>query len=209
MKAHAMRLRILPLLGLLGLPLLSAWVPSAAGASPEPSAPRFGSLRLDANPEKTFVVIYDDKGRQFAGAARLNKQVVVNDHGGSRAIPRSIRATWRTGRPYLTRKGTWTGGTVMGEYTATVAERIPPEVFDYMRRHGGSLRLKIRLVDDAVLVGWDVEKYVPIEGWKPGDGDSGFHYYMAGGDFREDKVFNGKIVEPGWERIPPAASGTR
>ena len=109
----------------------------------------------------------------------------------------------------LTSEGVWTGGTVMGDYIATVAERIPPEVFDYMRAHGGSLRLKIRLVNDAVLVAWDVEKYVPVEGWKPGDGDSEFHYYMAGGDFREDKIFNGKIVEPGWERIPPAAPGTR
>lgn len=106
----------------------------------------------------------------------------------------------------LTSEGTWTGGTVMGDYTATVAERIPPEVFDYIRQHGGSLRLKLRIVDGAVLVGWDVEKYVPVEGWKPGDGDSGFHYYMAGGDFLEDKVFNGKIVEPGWERLPPAAA---
>lgn len=205
-----MQLRILPLLGLLGLPLLSACAPSASGAAPEPRrAPGFGTLMLDANPEKTFVVIYDDNGRRFAGAARLNKHVVMNEHGGSRAIPRAIRATWRTGRPYLTSEGTWIGGTVMGEYTAIVAERIPPEVFDYIRQHGGSLRLKLRVVDGAVLVGWDVEKYVPVEGWKPGDGDSGFHYQMVGGDFREDKVFNGKIVEPGWERIPPTAPGTR
>jgi hypothetical protein len=94
----------------------------------------------------------------------------------------------------------------MGDYTTTVAERIPQAVFDYMRKNGGSLRLKIRVVDGAVLVGWDVEKYVPVEGWKPGDGDSGIHYYMAGGDFREDRVYNGKIVEPGWEHIPPAGT---
>jgi len=100
----------------------------------------------------------------------------------------------------------WVGGTLMGDYTTTVAERIPREVFEYMRKNGGSLRLKIRVVDGAVLVGWDVEKYVPVEGWKPGDGDSGFHYYMAGGDFREDRVYNGKIVEPGWEHIPPAGT---
>ena len=204
------RTHIFNLLGLFGLSLLSACAPTAFGAASEPGrAPGFGTLRLDANPEKTFVVIYDDKGRQFAGGARLNKHVVVNEHGGSRAIPRWIRATWRTGRPYLTSEGTWTGGTVMGEYTATVADRIPPEVFDYVRQHGGSLRLKLRVVDGAVLVAWDVEKYVSAEGWKPGDGDSGFHYHMVGGDFREDKVFNGKIVEPGWERVPPTASGTR
>ena len=160
---------------------------------------------VDANPEKTGVLITDEHGRRLAAAARLSKKIVSNNHGGSRAIPRSIRATWRTGQFAVTSEGTWTGGTVMGDYTATVAGRIPPAVFDYLRKHGGSLRLKLRIVDGAALVAWDVEKHVPVEGWKPGDGDSGFHYYMASGNFREDKVFNGKIVEPGWERISPAA----
>ena len=172
-----------------------------------PIANGFGTLRLDANPRKTYISIFDEAGQSFAGAARLSKKIVANSHGGPRAIPRTVRATWRSGEPYLTSEGVWTGGTVMGDYTAPVAERIPREVFDYLRQHGGALRLKLRIVDGAVLVGWDVEQYVPAEGRKPGDGDSGFHYYLAGGDFREDKVVNGKIVEPGWERIPPAASG--
>jgi len=196
-----MRSWILSLPRLLGLFLLSGCAASAQGRDRQPG---FGTLRLDANPEKNFVTIQDEAGRQFAGAARLSKKIVSHVSGGSRAIPRAIRATWRSGSPVLTSDGVWSGGTVLGDYTATVAQRIPPEVFDYMRRHGGALRLKIRIVDGAVLVGWDVERYVPIEGWKPGDGDSGIHYHMAGGDFREDKVINGKIVEPGWERIPPA-----
>jgi hypothetical protein len=171
--------------------------------------PGFGTLMLDANPEKTGVVIYNEYGDAIAAASRLNKRIVQNDHGGARRIPRAIRATWRTGNYRLTREGTWEGGTIMGDYTATVAERIPQAVFDYMRKNGGSLRLKFRVVDGAVLVGWDVEKYVPVEGSKPGDGDSGIHYYMAGGDFQEDRVFNGKVVEPGWEHIPPAGSTKR
>jgi hypothetical protein len=166
----------------------------------------FGTLRLDANPEKEGITIYDEKGQRLDAAARLSKKIVGNSSGGERRIPRAIRATWRTGDYRLTSEGTWVGGTLMGDYTTTVAERIPREVFEYMRKNGGSLRLKIRVVDGAVLVGWDVEKYVPVEGWKPGDGDSGFHYYMAGGDFREDRVYNGKIVEPGWEHIPPAGA---
>ena len=208
MKTDKTRRRILHLLGLLSLPALDAYAAAASGPHRDADElPGFGTLMIDANPEKTGVLIVDENGRRLAAAARLSKKISGNYHGGSRAIPRSIRATWRTGRFAVTSEGTWTGGTVMGDYTATVAERIPPEVFDYMRKHGGSLRLKLRIVNGAVLVGWDVEKYVPVEGWKPGDGDSGFHYTMAGGDFREDRVFNGKIVEPGWERIPPAAPG--
>jgi hypothetical protein len=188
--------------------LTASQVPPAGHDQAAGQLPGFGTLRLDANPEKTGVTIYDEYGDAIAGASRLNKRIVHNDHGGPRRIPRTIRATWRTGNYYITREGAWEGGTITGEYTATVAERIPQEVFDYMRKNGGSLRLKIRLVDGAVLVGWDVAKYVPVEGWKPGDGDSGMHYYMAGGDFREDRVFNGKVVEPGWERVPPAGTTT-
>jgi len=200
-----MRLRILSLPRLLGLFLLSGCAASASGIERQPDRqPGFGALRLDANPEKTFVSIFDDKGQQFAGAARLSKKAVSNSAGGSRALPRSIRATWRSGQPYLTSEGTWTGGTVMGDYTAAVAERIPQEVFDYIRQHGGALRLKLRIVDGAVLVGWDVEQFVPAQGRGPGGGDGGVQYAMAGGDFHEDRVVNGKVVEPGWERIPPA-----
>jgi hypothetical protein len=182
-------------------------VPPAGHDRAAGQLPGFGTLMLDANPEKTGVVIYNEYGDAIAAASRLNKKVAHFDHGGPRRIPRFIRATWRTGNFSITRDGAWEGGTIMGDYTTTVAERIPQAVSDYMRKNGGSLRLKIRVVDGAVLVGWDVAKYVPVEGWKPGDGDSGIHYYMAGGDFREDQVYNGKVVEPGWEHTPPA--GTR
>ena len=209
MKIHRPLRSMFRLLGLFSLPLLSACAaPPASSDQTAGRLPGFGSLMLDANPEKTGVTIYDEDGYAIAAASRLNKRIVQNDHGGARRIPRAIRATWRTGNYRLTREGTWEGGTIMGDYTTTVAERIPQAVFDYMRKNGGSLRLKIRVVDGAVLVGWDVEKYVPVEGWKPGDGDSGIHYSMAGGDFREDRVFNGKIVEPGWERVPPAGTTT-
>ena len=211
MKTDYIRRRFLCVIGLAGVPALSACsaLPVDTRERPAGKANGFGTLRLDANPEKTAVTIYDEKGARLAAAAVLSKKISGTISGGSRAIPRFIRVTWRTGEFRLAGDGTWTGGTVMGDYTAAVAERIPREVFDYMRRRGGSLRLKLRVVDGAVLVAWDVEKYVSAEGWKPGDGDSGFHYHMVSGDFREDKVVNGKIVEPGWERIPPTASGAR
>jgi len=201
-------MRTFRLFFLLGIPVLSSCSTMGSGVLGQSRNPPygFGTLRLDTNPEKEGITIYDEKGQGLGAAALLSKNVVGNISGGERRIPRAIRATWRTGDYRLTSEGTWVGGTLMGDYTTTVAERIPREVFDYMRKNGGSLRLKIRVVDGAVLVGWDVEKYVPVEGWKPGDGDSGFHYYMAGGDFREDRVYNGKIVEPGWEHIPPAGT---
>jgi hypothetical protein len=196
------------LLGLVGaLTVLSA---CADGKSPPDSLNRlqkgerinthFNVLYMDANPARTGVTLFNERGEMLDVSSLLslkNKSNLVS----SRAIPSSVRATWRTG-DFVPASGGMRGGTVMGEYTATVAERIPKEVFEYIRQHGGGLRLKFRLVENALLVGWDVEKVVSIEGWKPGDGDTGVHHYLAGGDFREDRIVNGKVVEPGWERRP-------
>jgi hypothetical protein len=75
-----------------------------------------------------------------------------------------------------------------------VAERIPDSLLDYIRNNGGALRLKIRLKDDGVLIGWDVEeKFTTPYG-------SGIRYVLTGGDFREAQIFNGKVTDPGWQK---------
>lgn len=167
-----------------------------------------GTLRLDARTDKAAVAIYDDRGYNIAGGSLVNLRNVANLSypGGERGLPASIRATWRTGSFSSDSNGNWTGGTLAGDYTVKVAERIPEEVFEFIRTKGGSLRLKIRLVDNGVLVGWDVEKIVSAATWKPGDGPSGVQYHMAGGDFREDRIFNGKVVEAGWEKAPSSVN---
>jgi hypothetical protein len=119
--------------------------------------------------------------------------------GDSMPIPKTIRATWREGeyRFQGNAQGMWKGGTIIGDYTVPVAERIPDEILNYIRTHGGALRLKIRLKDEGILIGWDVEERVPLKA--PATGNY-IRYSLPGGDFREAQIYNGKVVDPGWEK---------
>lgn len=82
-------------------------------------------------------------------------------------------------------------GTIIGDYTVPVAERIPDELLDDLRKNPrGSLRIKIRLAEDRVLIGWDI--------MRDGKGKYTFDYEMAGGDFREARIYNGKVDRKGW-----------
>jgi hypothetical protein len=112
-------------------------------------------------------------------------------------IPKTVHAIWRTGVTADAGQGKWLGGTVVGDYTVPVAERIPDSILDYIRKNGGALRLKIRLKDDGILIGWDVERIVLLKDWKPGLGlHSGVNYLQPGGDFKEarpvESVFEGE-----------------
>lgn len=120
-------------------------------------------------------------------------------------VPMTIRATWREGDYQYQGQGVWKGGTIVGDYTVPVAERIPDDVLDYIRQNGGALRIKIRLKDDGVLIGWDVEKSLPIPGCQPGTVAicTAIHHLMPGGDFREVQVRhgpNGKVINPGGQK---------
>ncbi|WP_236651283.1 hypothetical protein, partial [Aquabacterium fontiphilum] len=70
-----------------------------------------------------------------------------------------------------------------------VADRIPDELLDELRRGGGGLRIKIRLHREGVLLGLDIERR---PGFDPKKRDSyGSAVYVApgwtktGGDFKE------------------------
>ncbi|WP_265258318.1 hypothetical protein [Verminephrobacter aporrectodeae] len=121
------------------------------------------------------------------------------------SIPRTLHVTWRTedaearensyGLPDISHG--FEGGTILGDYTVQVASRIPDEVLDFIRKNGNSLlRLKIRLADHAVLVGWDVEE------WYNAIGGRTYRYVMPGGDFKEPKIKYGKVIERGWMITP-------
>ncbi|WP_265310903.1 hypothetical protein [Verminephrobacter aporrectodeae] len=121
------------------------------------------------------------------------------------SIPRTLHVTWRTddAEPRKNRNGVrevtsgFEGGTILGDYTVQVASRIPDDVLDFIRKNGSSLlRLKIRLADHGVLVGWDVEE------WYNAIGGRTYRYVMPGGDFREPQRDNGEVVERGWMIMP-------
>lgn len=148
-------------------------------------------VRTDAMGEKRHVIIVSDTNRRIEAPSLLSPKnnSILSFSGGGMPVPKTVHVTWREGVT-SSRKGRdpWIGGTIVGDYTIEVASRIPDEVLDSIRKEGGALRLKFRLKDDGVLLGWDIER--------PGGGIS--RYSMAGGDFREAYIFNGKVVDPGW-----------
>ena len=160
-------------------------------------------LRLDALSPKHGVTITNEMGRYISAPGGLSLEQVDNlSYGGSGLpIPKTIRATWRVGKfEAKAGGGGWVGGTIIGDYTVPVAEHISDSVLDYIRKNGGALRLKIRLKDDGILIGWDVEKSLPIPGCKPSYGEpcTALHYFLPGGDFKEAEIYNGKVVQKGW-----------
>jgi hypothetical protein len=95
------------------------------------------------------------------------------------------------------------GGKFLYQSVIPVAERIPEELLDDLRRDPkGGLRIKIRLHREGVLLGWDIARR---PGFDPKKRDQwGKPLYVAavhsfaGGDFREADVFNGKAIRKGW-----------
>jgi hypothetical protein len=88
------------------------------------------------------------------------------------------------------------------DVTVPVAARIPQDALDDIRKHGGGLRLKLRIHPETLLVGWDVARmpgYDPKKQTYPGIPDAvETQYSSVGGDFREAKIFNGQVVRLGW-----------
>lgn len=165
-----------------------------------------GGLYLDAHNNKCGVKIYNDNGNgnEIGGGSLLNLSTakMYSSPGGQRGLPKSIRATWMTCQRTPSGAFTGIGGTLIGDYTAPVAERIPAEVIDYLRTKGGSLRLKIRLVDTGVLIGWDIETRLYGRAEDKGRVPGSIRYVLAGGDFCERQIYAGEIVQPGWEHPP-------
>ena len=198
---------------LLGLLALLPWLPACSAARSNDSSDltykfrgiRGVVVRTDAIGEKRHVNIVSDTNRQIETPSLLSPKhnSILSFSGGALPVPKTVHTTWREGdakydsplSPDGARRlgpDRWIGGTVVGDYTIEVASRIPDAVLNSIRKEGGALRLKFRLKDDGVLLGWDIER--------PGGGIS--RYSMAGGDFREAIVTfdnDGKVVkQPGW-----------
>ncbi len=110
--------------------------------------------------------------------------------GGTR-VPLTVRAQWREHPKAIWGKsgGIEFEGRVIGDYTIPVAQRIPDEVLHDIRAHGGDLRLKFRLKPDGVLLGWDIERGVPIPNCSLAENATctGTRFFSPGGDFLETR----------------------
>lgn len=136
-------------------------------------------LVVDAVPgaELDGVVFYDDRAVRVFSSATVAKRIrKIMALGGAR-VPLTMRVVWREGAGWDSVKKIWNEGTITGDHTIPVAERIPDDVLNDIRAQGGALRLKFRLKPDGVLFGWDIER--------PGGGISKFD--MPGGDFLDTR----------------------
>jgi hypothetical protein len=160
--------------------------------------PRFPDLA-----RRPFVVVYSlapgaaikagvqaltDTGAQIFASSNLNERNSGRSaFGGSVPFPRTVRVTWREG---VTTGEYWTTGTVVFDRTIQVAERIPTNVFHLAKGSKRFIKLQFRIKDDAVLLAWSVDERR----------QGGYVELMHDGDFRDPTMYNGIMVDPGWEK---------
>ena len=174
---------------LLGLPV--AWVLSAckvtAMSNPSPLSEtqrRFKGMGLalvvDAveGAEMLGVEFFAD-GKEFPFYAssvtrKGNREIMAFPSG---VVPENVRVVWRDTSKLIRRadnpRMSTYAGNIIGDYTVLIANRIPDEVVKEIRKNGGGLRLKFRLKPNAVMFGWDIERF---GGGLP-------KHTMPGGDF--------------------------
>ena len=172
---------------------------------------RGGQLVVDAFGEKRGVNFFNEKEQVFFASSSLGSGARTYSYGAEFGVPITLRATWRkeveSGTPEERKKnairpeGPWNlyvGGILVGDVTVPVAERIPDDILDYLRSHGGGgFRLKLRLADDTLLVGWDIESR---PGYNPRRPEIYVDpvYSMVGGDFDcALRQYHG-LVHKGW-----------
>lgn len=159
----------------------------------------------DALNEKRFITITTDTGRSIEAPSGLGPKGKsrLSFSGDSLPVPKTVRVKWREGvTSNTTGVDPWLGGTVVGDYTIEVAQRVPQELIDDLRRDPrGGLRIKFRLADDGVLFGWDIERR---PGYDPKNGVTSVPpvYSFTGGDFQEARLIydtSGKVSRgKGW-----------
>lgn len=189
---------------LLALLAILPWIGGCGAASEAPkvakgdqSPDRFQDIGLilvaDAieGAKMEGVKFYNDADVEIYGKSilhRRNREIL--SFGGAQ-IPKTVRVIWRENPTPVWGKqgGIDYEGKIIGDYTIPVAERIPDNVLNYLRKNKGVLRLKFRLKPDGVLFGWDIERGLPIPGCKPGEAATcnATHFFMPGGDFLDTK----------------------
>jgi hypothetical protein len=161
-------------------------------------------------PVTTAVIVNVDTGYVFNGGMGSFGPggSSVSGYGGNLAgdrlaMPKRLRMIrYPEGAKYLGRKYPYFEGIPIVDVTIPVAERIPDETLDDLRKNGGALRLKLRIHPDTLLVGWDIVRVRAHAG--SNTDSSGMYIYVPsqyssiGGDFREATIFNGRVVEKGW-----------
>lgn len=168
-----------------------------------------GQKRIDAFTSLIRVVLLLENNLIFA-AGVFGPGGKISSYGGSvdgdrLPIPKTLRYVRYSKEAKFITRDSWPmyEGDPLVDVTVPVASRIPDDLLADLRRdRKGMLRLKIRLMPDAILIGWDIERR---PGFDPKKRDSAGQiayvapvHSFAGGDFREAERVNGKVVRMGW-----------
>ena len=140
------------------------------------------ALAPGASPKKGVAAASDKGGILFSPMLQRSSDESINaDTGGlDHSFSQWVRMTWRTGSgiDFDDVHGGWKGGEIVGDHTVKVRERIPDDVFAYVRaKQGRAIVLHFQLKDDGVLFAWDVQE---LNKTKFGQE---LVYSMHGGDF--------------------------
>jgi hypothetical protein len=177
------------------------WMVVTLGAS---IATLAGCANADSNRLTLFVVEYHlapgaanksglqavtDTGAEIFGKATLSERNGgLSSFGGTVRFPEWVQVTWREG----VKPGEyWTTGTVVGSYRVDVLNRIPAEVFALAKAEPNrAIKLQFRVKDNGVLLAWTVEEHRK----------GGYVDILHGGDFKRATLYNGNVIESGWEK---------
>lgn len=124
---------------------------------------------------------------------------------GSARVPWWVRVVWRKNDENfqaISRGGIEYKGTIIGDYTLPIAERIPDAVLESLRKDPkGDLRIKFRIHPNGVYFGWDIERR---PGFEPNKKGAYFPpgYEETGGDFKEARVANYRWTPAGFKDLP-------
>jgi hypothetical protein len=170
-----------------------------------------GELIVDGFGEKEGVNIFDENDQLVFKRASVSPRNRSNSsYGSGFGVPITLRAEWRDRyytaedknvppRPPNIKDNAYWGGKILGNFTTQVAERVSDALLNELRTNGGGFRLKIRLHDEGLLVGWDIARR---PGFDQKRSDNGVHfpeeYSMVEGDFHPAKIINGEVITPGW-----------
>lgn len=151
-----------------------------------------GEKFVDAFEKFRGVEILDEDELLFYSGTVGPKNNSRSSYGSDLGVPAKLRATWRIDgpeaegmiqNPVRSVRDEWgflrvAGGIIVGDYTVPVADRIPQQLLDelpyYSKQKSMGFRLKLRLHDEGLLVGWDVA--------------NSFERAHVGGDFEEAHV---------------------
>jgi hypothetical protein len=172
-----------------------------------------GDKRIDAFKSESGVALYLESGLVFA-AGVFNRGAKTSGYGGGSAgdrlvVPKTLRlvryAAGARGRGGITYPAY--DGTPILDITVPIAERIPDEVLERVRRYKGSLILKLRIHPKTLMVGWEVSngRGYPFKRDKFGKAYTTDEDELAGGDFCErrarTRLVDGRaqqIILKGW-----------